>query len=133
VKWTAVAVPASEIVTGGIEMGTYLVRCIVSGGALFFCMTAAYAEWSARSISSICAPAVGGTCDYDFRSGNTAQSSIGRVFQYVESSGNGGYNYAAFASGTGSPNSFSLFADAGGNSTENVSLDVALTGVHLNP
>lgn len=117
---------------GEIDMGTYLVRCIVFGAVLFLSMTAAHAEWSARSISSICAPAVGGTCDYDFRSGSTAQSSIGRVFQYVESSGNGGYNYAAFASSTGSPNSFSLFADAGGNSSENVSLDIGYSGVQAN-
>jgi len=116
---------------GEIDMGTYLVRCVF-GAVLFVSMTAAHAEWSARSISSICAPAVGGTCDYDFRSGSTAQSSIGRAFEYVDSSNGGGYKYTAFASGTGSPNSFSLFADAGGNSTENVSLDIAYSGVQAN-
>lgn len=102
------------------------VRCTVVGSVLAAGATVAQADWSARAFSSIC---VDDACDDDARSGNTAQSSIGRSFRYVDSSGGGGYNYSAFTSSAIGKSSFGLFADAGGHSTDTNIGGVSTAGV----
>ncbi len=112
-----------------INPETHRFRCPVAAALLLVGATAAQAQapWSARAISSICT--FDGDCDHDFRtSDTTAQSSIGRLYQYVDSSGGGGYNYSAYGANSVGKKIVSLFADAGGHSTAHVTGGVGCSG-----